>query len=107
MPDPSPVSQRDWQENCKAQKQYTPARLHCLIERSRGINEHRTDRSRCDDGEDVFGRIPKGQFLNSAIVAADEVKRGHDYAELNHVDDEELKRRGIEGIEPKPTSQSI
>src|SRR4029077_8760869 len=107
LPDPSAVSQRDWQENCEAQKQYTSTRLHCLIERRRGINHHRPAHGRCDHGQNVFARIPKGQLLDSTIVAANKVKRRHDYAELNHVDDEELKRRGIKRIEPNPTCQSV
>src|SRR5438093_8550383 len=103
LPNPPAVSQRDWQENCKAQKKNATTRLHCLIEGGRGINQHRTDdRGRCDR-ENVFGRITKSQLLNSAIVAADKIKRRHDYAELNQIDDEELKRRSIKRIVPKPT----
>src|SRR5215469_10705901 len=55
----------------------------------------------------MFGRIPEGQLLDATIVATDKVKRRHNYAELNHADDEELKRRGIERIEPKPACHSV
>src|SRR5438093_13773163 len=107
LPNPPAVSQRDWQENCKAEKKNAPARLHCLIEGGRGINQHRTDHGRGSDGKNVFGGITKSQLLDGAIVAADKIKRRHDDTELNELDDEELKRRSIKRIVPKPTCHSI
>src|SRR4029077_13858900 len=59
------------------------------------------------DGKNVFGRITKSQLLDGTIVAADKIKRRHDYAELNQIDDEELKRRSIKRIVPKPACHSI
>ena len=55
----------------------------------------------------MFGRITEGELLDSAIVAPNKIKRSHNHAELNQIDDEELKRRGVKRVVPKPTCHSV
>ena len=55
----------------------------------------------------MFSCVPESELLHGAIVPADEVKRRHNHPELNQIDDEELKRRSIKCIVPKPAYQSV
>ena len=55
----------------------------------------------------MFGSVPESELLYSTIVATDKVKRCHNDAELNQINDEELKWRGIKCVVPKPACDSV
>src|SRR5439155_26965842 len=107
LANPPPIGQRCRKKNCKTQQEHAAARLHRLIKCRRGINQHCTNHCCRNDGENVFGGVTESKLLHSPIVAADKVQSCHDHAELNQIDDEELKRRGVKCVVPKPPCNSV
>ena len=107
LPNPAAVSQGEGKKKSEAQKQHTAARLHRLIERRRRINQHCADQPSCGDRKNVLGCITEGQLLDRPIVTANKVQCRYNHTELNKVDYEELKRRGIKRVISKPPCDSI